>query len=184
MMAFAIVSLSALSQDSTEKKYGSSLISIMPFSGYASAEADDIMVGLAYEHFLNEYVSIKVPVKYGLVNDSFQAMISAKFYTSGHEAPVTYAIGPALVFTRSSDDELYNLGSVPFDPVYDKSTVTQVGFMLMNSLNVTIQKNVYLGVDIGLGLNYLNRIEPASGPDYNADPDASFDFDISLGYRF
>jgi len=166
--------------------YGKNIISIIPFSGYASEQVGDVMVGLSYEHILNDFVSIKVPVRVGLVNNSFQGAISAKFYTNGHDAPVTYSLGPALIFTHATKEDQYYLFELNpcGDPYYTETTVSQFGFMLVNSLNVTIQKNIFFGVDMGLGLNYLNQLKYNNRDTYDDYPSVNFNFDISMGYRF
>ena len=63
--------------------------------------------------------------------------------------------------------------------------------MLTNSLNLTIQKNIYIGAEMGLGLNYMNnyKYDGQSNPNgyYNyqdEEPGVLFNFNIELGYRF
>ena len=190
-LALTLLSLLALPLNAQETSdagnvYGDNLLTISPFSGYTSEQVGDVMVGISYERFLNGFVSLKVPVRLGLVNNGLQGALIAKFYTSGHDAQIRYSIGPSLIFTHARTEDLYYTYELdPFGQAYYEETdVNQFGFMLVNSLNITIQKSIYLGVDMGLGLNYLNQTKLKGGDMVDEDPGVNFNFDISMGYRF
>lgn len=176
---------SASAQAPSESGYGDNLVTLLPFSGYASTHAGDVLVGISYERFLSEHISLRAPVKVGLLNSSIQALVGAKFYTVGHDTEVSYSLGPAFIFNRSVQEEEAQLYS---DDIWieriEEETVTQFGFILLNSLNVTIQHDIFIGMETGLGINYINHIEREGRAAETMDPGVSFLFDISMGYRF
>ena len=178
-----------------KKVYGDNLVTLKPFFGYASPQVNDVGIGVAYERFLNNYISGKIPFNVGLSQNLLQSGIGLKFYPSGHKRTVKYAVGPTLLFGRSTATDF--LGIQDSNGVYRtievENPLTQIGFMLTNSLNLTIQKNVYIGVEMGLGINYLNDFKYDSQQLYpngyynnfqNEEPNVLFQFNIELGYRF
>lgn len=62
--------------------------------------------------------------------------------------------------------------------------VNQFGFVIMPSLNITIDSNLYLGIEGGLGYNYINNYDVDVDPKYEQDPSVSGMFRCNLGYRF
>lgn len=171
----------------TDKPYGKNLLTFEPFHAFASPEVSDVAVGVSYERFINDYASFKVPFHVGLINNSFQTGLGVKFYPGGHAKPVKYAIAPTIVYTGSNRDEEF----FEWDPVTQQSysrirnqQTTQLGFVLNSSLNVTIQNNLYFGMETGLGINYLNRTRLDNGVSSSEGPNVNILFNISLGYRF
>lgn len=176
--------------DNSERDYGKNILTFKPFMGYATPQLSDVGIGITYEHFLNDYVSGKLPFNIGLTKSLYQGGIGLKFYPAGHERPVKYAVGPTILFSRAESEEFISLvdtnGIYTTTPIHNP--LTQVGFMLTNSLNLTIQKNIYLGVEMGLGLNYINhyqnKIVAPNTTYYDEDPNVLFQFNIEMGYRF
>lgn len=171
--------------------YGDHLISVHPYVGYATPQVSDLGIGLAYEHFLSDYISAKVPFNVGLVSKLYQTGVGLKLYPAGHDRPVKYAVGPTLLFTRSSDGfEVSKFDSVNnffFTELID-NPLTQIGFVLTNSLNVTVQQKFYIGAEMAIGLNYLNnyKLNEYEGVRIftNEDPNVLFMFTLAMGFRF
>ncbi|NNC83484.1 MAG: hypothetical protein HKN79_07900 [Flavobacteriales bacterium] len=170
-------------EDSEEATYGKHLVTISPMSLYGSDYIGDIGLGLAYENYFNDKVSLSVPLAAGLVDEMLQAGLGLKFYPSGHESGVTYSISPMFLLTYAKDDDYYYYDhfSIYIDP---ERTVLQFGFMLINGLNVMIDEEVYLGLEGGFGVNYVNRVDPDYGSSFNADPTVSGMLRLNFGYRF
>lgn len=189
-MVFFLFATSVHGEKRTDLPYGNNLITVNPFVGYATPQLSDLGVGLGYERFLNDYISAKLPLNFGLTTGMFQTGLGLKFYPAGHNRAVKYAIGPSLVYTRSSDGYIVQ----QFDSTNNfwfeqkvENPLTQFGFVLNNSLNLTIQENIYLGVEMGLGLNYLNSYRDdiaRTGIFREEEPNVLFLFTLNMGYRF
>ena len=78
----------------------------------------------------------------------FQSGIGVKLYPFGHEGTVKYGVGPSIVFTRSNNPITVNrfdsVGNFSFTEEVE-NPLTQLGFALTNSINMTIRKNIYIG---------------------------------------
>lgn len=192
LIAICFFCASANAQSNKERVYGDNLLSVSPFVGYATPQVSDLGVGFAYERFLNDFISAKLPVNFGLSTNLFQTGLGLKFYPAGHRSAVKYAVGPTLLLTRST----HGASVTRFDSTNNfwfteqvESPLMQFGFILNNSLNITIQKNIYIGAELGLGLNYLNNYSDNSILNSNnffidEDPNVLFLFSIGMGYRF
>ncbi len=182
--------VSVQGQKKVNRTYGDNLVTVSPFVGYASPQFSDFGVGVAYERFVNDYIGVKLPVNFGLSSNMFQTGLGFKFYPGGHKRPVKYAVGPTLLLTRSSGttsvQRFDSLNNFWFTEEVD-NPLMQFGFMLNNSLNITIQKNIYIGGEMGLGINYLNDFKntPTNNNLFrNEEPNVMFMFTMSMGYRF
>ena len=195
LIAFCALFATAVSAQNTleeSKSYGKNLISVSPFVGYATPEVSDLGIGIGYEHFLNDYISAKLPFNYGLSTNMISTGIGLKFYPGGHNRPVKYAVAPTLMFTRSTPidyiTELDSVNNIWFTREVE-NPLTQVGFILNSSLNITIQRNIYIGAEMGLGINYLNNYKnDYSNQNWNTPRSESanvlFQFTLAMGYRF
>jgi|GEM_PF-1557920 len=193
LFALAVLFLFSITVYAQERdnSYGENLLSIRPYVGYATPQISDLGIGLSYERFLNEYMSVSVPFTYGLGSNMIQTGLGLKLYPTGHERTVKYAIGPTLLFSRSSQGievlRQDTLNNFDFFEEID-NPLTQVGFMLTNSLNVTVQKKIYLGAELGLGLNYINHYKTKSIDNRQIvqedGANVLFMFSLSMGYRF
>lgn len=189
LLAFSISSLAMIAQDNASD-YGKHLVTVSPFVGYATPQLSDLGVGLGYEYFLNDFISAKLPLNFGLTTSMFQTGIGLKFYPSGHDRVVKFAIGPSLLLTRSTDGytvtQFDSLNNFWFEQEIE-NPLTQFGFLLNSSLNITIQKNIYLGAEMGLGVNYLNSYRDdviRNGVFREDQPNVLFQFTLNMGYRF
>jgi hypothetical protein len=188
---FACSFFLACQGQSENNGFGKHLITASPFVGYVTPEISDLGVGLGYEYFLNEYISAKIPLNVGLRTSLFQTGVGLKVYPFGHDRPLKYALGPTFLFTHSSDGfevPKYDTVNMFFFNKEVDNPLTQVGFILTNSLNLTVQKHIYIGAEMGLGLNYVNnyRDNITSGTRIvgREEPNVLFMFTLAMGYRF
>ncbi len=111
-----------------------------------------------------------------------------KFYPTGSRGKVKYALGVLLNYQNGYEME-GGRGSVPprssTIPPSDKVAMQRAGVLINNSLNVSLSKHFYLGLDVGYGITYLNREElPFSNTLTDRGADAITQFNLRLGYRF
>jgi len=101
-----------------------------------------------------------------------------KVYPTGNQGVVRYAIGPSVAFaTGEKSDNV-------FDPstgmtVYTTKPHTMLGMMVNNSLNINPSPHVYIGLEIGLGFTYINRVDGL-----NQDTNGLAQGGFKIGYRF
>ncbi len=181
--ALALIFITQLNISAQENRtgYGQHLISFQPIE----IVNENIGVGLTYENFFHEKVSFKIPVMFGLNNNYGSGALGLKFYPTGHNRIVTYAIGPEIYFGYGKKE----ISTFIWDQVTQRSiqvienqSQSHFGFRLNNSLNITISKQIYLGMDLGLGINYIDKIKSPSA-NYSSTSFAA-QFGISIGYRF
>ncbi len=187
------VSMASAQKNNAEANgYGKKLITVSPFVGYATPEVSDLGIGIGYEHFLNDYISAKVPFNYGLSTNMISTGIGLKFYPGGHSRPVKYAVAPTLMFTRSTPihyiSDFDSINNIWFTREVE-NPLTQVGFILNSSLNITIQRNIYIGAEMGLGINYINDFKNEfvgwnGQTSVNESANVLFQFTLAMGYRF
>jgi hypothetical protein len=107
----------------------------------------------------------------------YYAMPGIKLYPTGSFGYVKYAIGPSLVLAAGEKS------STHYDPYGNPSYLTQshtiLGVVINNSLNINPSEHVYLGLEIGLGFTYLNRVNGL-----NQDTNGIAQGGFKIGYRF
>ncbi|MBP6455259.1 MAG: hypothetical protein KA275_00910 [Chitinophagaceae bacterium] len=164
--------------------YGQHLVSFQPIA----IVNDNIGVGLTYENFFHKNVSLKIPVMYGLNNTNYAAGgIGLKFYPSGHNKTVTYAIGPEIYLGYGKKEFttfIWDQATQRNIQVIENQTQSHFGFRLNNSLNITISKAIYLGMDLGLGINYIDKTKTTTTNNTYTSTSFAGQFGISIGYRF
>lgn len=180
------VAVFAQSNQSTKAKssegYGKNILAFNPVHLVSS---DFVGVGFSYERIVNDFVGIKLPVMIGINNNYYNIGIEAKLYPTKNTGPVKYAIAPALMVglgSRQYENYLYTGGGVYINQTVRESA-SHVGFLLNQTLNVTISKEFYIGLDGGLGINYYDE----AANNYNNDnSNLSFlaQLHFGLGYRF
>ena len=180
-------------------KYGKNIISFSPiqiFMTDTDQENPDVAVNLAYERiFDNELVSFKLPVSLSLINNYMYIMPALKLYPT-KQGIVKYSVGPQLLFgtgdgtyTRSYQDP--NTGFTTIE----KKTITrkQFGFLIDNTINFTIAKSLYVGLNASLGIVYYDNLPRSNNyynlgitPFGNGDSQISpaFQLNFNMGYRF
>lgn len=168
-----------------EKSYEGYGKNILAFNPVHLISSDFVGVGFSYERIVNDYVGIKVPVMIAINNNYYNIGIEAKVYPTKNTGPVKYAIAPAIMVgmgTRQYQDYLYTGGgSYIYQTV--RESASHVGFLLNQTLNVTISKEFYIGLDGGLGINYYDE---AANNNNNGNTNLSFlaQLHFGLGYRF
>jgi hypothetical protein len=178
-----VMSMSA--QDSNTSTYGNNLLTLSPFSVYGSDHVGDVFVGMTYERFINDYISIGAQTAIGIEDEGFQIGIGPKFYPSDHDKSITYGLAPTFLFTTSLSNAYYNGYALGFENyIYrDRETrVNQFGFMLMNSMNATLNEQIHFSIEGGIGVNYISDFEDDQY--FDNGPDISGMLRCNMGYRF
>jgi hypothetical protein len=184
-------------------EYGKNILSASPMS----VTDRGVGFGLGYERSLDNkgIFSLNLPVIYAFnvdddqyynytpgVYDRVEYMLYAypgvKIYPTGAFGKVRYGVGPSLVIAAGQqyDDRGYYNYPNPYDPNDPWQTWGprygsrfMLGTMINNSLNINPTSHLYLGLELGLGVTYLNTFE---GRNFGTDPLVQLSFRI--GYRF
>lgn len=179
----------------TKKKveYGNNIISLIPMS-----LTSGIGVGLSYERAFGEenilsfYMPVTIafgtvdPVTGPTTNNSqgptYYIMPGLKFYPTGGKGKVRYSVGPNLAYVtgqRYVDDLIYDdFGNIVGQDIGWRQQ-SALGIMVTNGLNINPTGHLHLGLELGLGFTYFNKV---NGRDTGTEGLAQFGFKI--GYRF
>ncbi len=104
----------------------------------------------------------------------FYLMPGLKFYPKSCYGKIKYAIGPSMVIGAGKQrSDGYYWGTYQ---TYDKFLF---GVMLNNSINFNPTDHIYLGVELGLGFTYLNRLNGV-----NNGVEGLSQGGLKIGYRF
>ncbi|MBK7761804.1 MAG: hypothetical protein IPI46_00335 [Bacteroidetes bacterium] len=166
---------SGTSTQLSDDEFKHHIIAISPLSMLMTGSNDSVVpaISISYEYVLDGgKVSVYVPFKKGLINQSFYVSPGFKIYPFGQGA-IRYAVGPQFTFGSSMHNKYVNYYSYSngySSSGYKRVKNNQLGFMVNNSLNATIAKRLYLGLDLGIGV-YL----------YNSEPDDKIDTFFDLG---
>lgn len=193
LLAFSAFAAQAQSES---RSYGSNLITAAPIS----VSEQGVGFGIGYERSLDErgIFNFYLPVSYSfqgrddyyrshmrMTNPEymFHAYPGFKIYPAGAFGKIRYAVGPSVVIGFGSQYEENYLYSYP-DPwtgVYKPNYVDRMvlGAMVNNSLNIHPTERLYLGIEMGLGVTYLNKWD--NRVERN---DALLQASFRMGYRF
>lgn len=179
-LSFAQVRNGSGANDS--KDFGKNIIAFNPVHLIAS---DFVGVGFSYERIVNNYLGLKVPVMLAINNNYYNVGLEAKLYPTKNNGPVRYAIAPTIMMgigNSQTTNWQYNPSGV-YVQVTTTTPASHFGFLLNQTLNVTISHKFYIGLDGGLGLNYYD--EKAKN-NLNNNTNLSFlaQLHFGLGYRF
>jgi hypothetical protein len=184
--------------------YGANILRLSPLT------LMDVGVGfgLSYERFLDkqQMVGLILPVHL-LLEDSDEHFLSGNnyyqnegthayvYFTPGikiypfGQRRVTYAVGPSLLLGYGGGKEWRYDGYYPYGQRVDV-TRFRLGMMVNNYVNFQIGPSFNLGLELGLGVRYLDR----ETVDYEAPfmirnttnngIEATGQFSMTLGYRF
>lgn len=181
IMLFSVAMQAQRVKKGMDKPYGKNIISFIPFSAFTRG---NVGIGFSYERNKNEYVGIKIPVFIAINQPGYSSGFELKLYPAKNNGIATYAVAPMIMFGTSEEigDDLVNSSGAWFTPTYRHS---RFGFLLNQSLNITIMKEIYIGLEGGIGLNYLDQKKMLGG-NSNGVNDITFlsQFHISTGYRF
>ncbi|XZF15912.1 hypothetical protein ACTHGU_07225 [Chitinophagaceae bacterium MMS25-I14] len=191
-------------KDRNGQTYGRNILSLAPVQ---FTNTSVMGVGLHYERILDKrgIFSLYVPLAYSFKNSSyydynvynsvneqrsaFWAYPGVKFYPTGSNRKVSYAAGACFAI---------GAGNVPVRrSVYDPNTQTyitertnkdffQMGVMVNSSLNIQPTPHVYLGVELGLGIPYIQNDNSDSydNRSFNYSDEPLVQFNFKIGYRF
>ncbi|MFI5196767.1 MAG: hypothetical protein ACHQD8_06735 [Chitinophagales bacterium] len=127
--------------------------------------------GTYYDNNTGTYVN-------GHQDKMFYAMPGIKIYPTGCYGVVRYAIGPSLaIATGEKSSQGYTVGTG--SSTYQTQSHVMVGMVINNSININPSPRIYLGLELGFGFTYLNRINGLN-QDTNGLAQGSF----KIGYRF
>ena len=178
--ALTSVAQSGNSSNAMKKDFGKNILAFNPVHLIAS---DFVGVGFSYERLVNNYVGLKIPVMIAMNNNYYNIGIEAKLYPTKNTGAVKYAIAPAIMLGIGENKyQTYNYvgsSSVPIDVVEKAS---HFGFLLNQTLNVTITRQFFIGIDGGLGINYYD--EKANTDNANSNLSFLAQLHIGMGYRF
>lgn len=165
-----------------EKPEGKNIVCFIPFSAFTSG---NIGIGLSYERNKNEYVGIKVPILAAINQPGFSSGVELKLYPVKNTGVAKYAVAPMIMFGYSEekgDNDIFMPPNTWYTPTYQH---TRFGFLLNQSINITILREIYIGLEGGIGLNYIDQKKLLPGKTKEGN-DVSFlsQFHISTGYRF
>jgi hypothetical protein len=144
-------------------------------------------VGIAYERSLDKrgHISLYLPVNVclgGLGSNNYyysgstynqqrrtiyQFLPGAKFYPTGNQGKVRYAVGPQLVYetgTIQREQWIYDplMGYAGGFYQTGDAKVEKFGVMINNSVNMFPTQHLFIGVDFGLGVPYSHKEENLS----------------------
>lgn len=182
-------------------KYGRNIIALAPLQ-----ITEGVGLGLSYERVLDKrgILSLYIPAavafngnnsggeffpggyynNYGPYNENYNTyyiMPGLKIYPTGSKGKIRYAVGPsfALVFGQQYNYYYYNTYPYTSTPVYKMEDRFAFGMMINNSLNMQPTPHLYLGLELGLGVTYIQKV---GGVDVGTNTLGQFAFKI--GYRF
>ena len=173
-------------------KYGNNIISVIPMQ----VLTNNVGLGLSYERVLDKagIISFYLPVSIefdgspnngigpapvnGETYPSYYIMPGVKFYPTGSKGVVRYAVGPNLAYVAGKEFNFVydNLGNIVGQDVQNTS---KLGVMVTNSLNINPTSHIHLGIELGIGFTYMNKL---GNTELGTDALAQFGFKI--GYRF
>jgi hypothetical protein len=174
-------------RESRSKKvdYGNNIIAFNPLHAIAD---NFVGVGLSYERLVNEYIGIKIPVMKSINSTYTNIGVEVKLYPGKNTGVVRYAIAPSIMFGSGDErriDYIYNPALGYSTQTIIKNPRTQFGFLLNQTLNITMMKNFYIGIDGGLGINYYDlRTNQNSGVGTTNTMTLAAQFQMAMGFRF
>lgn len=176
-------------------EYGNNIVSLIPMS-----LTSGVGVGLSYERVIDKednILSFYMPVTVAFTNidpvtgtpttansqgPTFYIMPGLKFYPTGGKGIVRYAVGPNLAYImgqRFVDDFILDdFGNIVGQDIGWRQ-YSALGIMVTNALNINPTAHLHLGLELGLGFTYFNKV---NNRDIGTEAIAQFGFKI--GYRF
>ena len=174
-------------------KYGPNVLAIAP----VQFSENGLGVSLSYERALDKagVIAFYLPLiaTFNLNNGSFvnaagatqnghtdmmtYIMPGIKLYPTGALGRVKYSVGPSLVYaTGEKSTQLTDFNGATYEVT---NTHTMLGLIINNGLNINPSKHVYLGLELGLGFTYFNRVDGI-----NQDTKGLVQGAFKIGYRF
>jgi hypothetical protein len=189
---------------------GNNIVTFIPgaYSWGLMGNMNDPGVGICYERILekNGHISVVLPVMYNFTSEkdfSYYSVYSSssysngksyhsisfipgvKFYPASSKQRIRYALGLSIFATFGSEPysayiDNYSISSYSLQPDWHYSLY---GLMISNSLNASVTKNFFLGVDVNAGVPVSdNRREDVSPIAVVFSP--VLQFALKIGLRF
>lgn len=194
-------------------EYGKNIVALAPIW---ITNTGVVGLGFSYERFIDKknIFSVILPVAYSF-NSTNAITITyynsgenrnstmlwmypgAKFYVgSKNEGRVSYAVGlSAVIGSGKVKEDIYVYNSQTMTQEYTtiENKITLGGVMLNNSVNIQPSKNIYLGIEFGIGIPYavnesMNYNQMLQNGYYTDTPYSTdmplLKFNFKVGYRF
>jgi hypothetical protein len=120
---------------------------------------------------------------YGGEYNSYYIMPGLKIYPTGSKGKVRYSVGPSIaaVFTKDYTNTIlgYDYNGNPVWGPYGLQDRFVLGVMVNNTLNIQPTPHLYMGVELGLGISYMNQVN-----NRNMGETTLGQFAFKMGYRF
>jgi hypothetical protein len=140
----------------------------------------------------NEILSVRLPIYSSLKNNFYYFMPQLKFYPK-KQGIVKYAVGPQFLFGVGDVEYtryLQGSGGIVYQQSV-KDTRSVYGFSINNSLNFSVSKSIYVGMEAAVGLKFYDSHpntsgQFSSGSIFSGSGTTSqiFQANFNLGYRF
>lgn len=171
-------------------KYGNNIVSIIPMQLFSN-----VGIGLSYERVLDKagIISFYMPVSIefdgntnsfntpppanGNTYPFYHIMPGIKFYPTGSKGIIRYSVGPNIAFTSGKTFDFTFVNNNITGQA--EQTVTRLGIMITNGLNINPTAHIHMGLELGVGFTYMNKHDNI---EQGTSPLAQFGFKI--GYRF
>lgn len=177
--------------------YGKNVIAFAP----AQLTNDGFGFGLSYERMLDKdnLVAFYLPVSYTYTNlrtddyyyngssnssgftnkaNMFYAYPGFKIYPRGLGI-VRYGVGPSIAIGTGSKLSERSYDSNTGNYYYNTENHFLLGFVVNNSVNINPTPQLFLGLELGLGVSYLDQVNGA-----NKGVDFLTQFAFRVGFRF
>jgi hypothetical protein len=115
--------------------------------------------------------------------NTYYLMPGLKFYPTGSKGKVRYAVGPNVVAAFGqryvNNVLLNNSGTIIGQDIGYKDHFS-LGMIINNSLNINPTARLHLGLEMGIGITYLDQTEGKN----TGETEGFFQFGFKIGYRF
>jgi hypothetical protein len=115
--------------------------------------------------------------------NSYYIFPGVKIYPTGSKGKVRYSVGPslALIFGQTVTGGIIGTNPANNYPLYGDYLADRftLGIMVNNTLNIQPTPHLYMGLELGLGVSYLNTVN-----NVNVGQTGIGQFAFKMGYRF
>ncbi|WP_222164688.1 hypothetical protein [Edaphocola aurantiacus] len=189
-----ICSVKGFSQHTAPLKNSINIIPVATFYTY------NWSMGIAYERLIDHKgrFGVNIPVLLAFMNDGFNVdagvensnrlQLNPGFrYYPVRNKTMTYGVGLSYYYFRGKI-EYYGFGYYSGQTQYEswKYTIWQAGPMLNNYAGFNINEHFYVGIEVGVGVNIINKGKVEStGEVYRRNAEKEmFQTNFQIGYRF
>lgn len=190
---------------SNNARYGNNIISLAPMQMTNEGAAG---IGLHFEHMLDkrQMFSLYVPFAVTLMRDNnnyyngpyplyvsdethafYSIFPGIKIYPTGSNGVVRYAVGPSLAIgfgNKYYTRELLNSQGQFLGYQQISDDVLRLGMMINNSINITPNPHLYLGLELGIGFTYSSTEDNYYNYSSVGLNEPLVQFNFKIGYRF